>query len=218
MSAKVVTFSVQLGSGGNEIARHVADKLGYRFLDHEVISRAAEIAGVSPETIAAAERWPTFVERMLERLALTTVVSEGVLPAPPTNAGAMMLTSADYRALIEQVVHSLAEEGDCVIVGHAGQAILKQTPHVFKVLVHGSKDRRTQRLAILEGIDVKDAMERIKAYDSQRTAFFKHAYNLDWLDSSTYDIAINTDDVDDETAVSWILTGVSAVPDTLQRT
>jgi cytidylate kinase len=218
VAASVVTFSVQLGSGGNEIARQIADKLGYRFLDHEVISRAAEIAGVSPDTIAAAERWPTFVERMLERLALTTVVSEGVLPAPPTNAGAMMLTSADYRALIEQVVHSLAEEGNCVIIGHAGQAILKQTPQVFKVLVHGSKDRRAQRLAIVEGLELKEALERVKTYDSQRMAFFKHAYNLDWLDSTTYDIGINTDDIDDETAVSWILSGVEAVPDSLQRT
>jgi cytidylate kinase len=218
VAAKVITFSVQLGSGGNEIARTIAQELGYRFLDHEVISRAADIAGVSPDTIAAAERWPTFVERMLERLALTTVVSEGVLPAPPTNAGAMMLTSADYRALIEQVVHSLAEEGDCVIVGHASQAILKQTPRVFKVMVHGSKERRAQRLTMEEGIDMKEAIERVKTYDNQRSAFFKHAYNLDWLGSSTYDIAINTDDVDTETAVSWILTGVEAVPNSMATT
>jgi cytidylate kinase len=218
VAAKVVTFSVQLGSGGNDIARTIAQKLGYRFLDHEVISRAADIAGVSPDTIAAAERWPTFIERMLERLALTTVVSEGVLPAPPTNAGAMMLTSADYRALIEQVVQSLAEEGDCVIVGHAGQAILKQAPQVFKVLVHGSKERRAERLAMQEGIDFKEALERIKTYDSQRSAFFRHAYNVEWLDSTIYDIAINTDDVDYDTAVSWILSGVEAVPGSLLPT
>lgn len=216
MPAKVITFAVQLGSGGNDIARTVAEELGYRFLDHEVISSAAEIAGVSPETIAAAERWPTFVERMLERLALTTVVSEGVLPAPPTNAGAMMLTSADYRALIEQVVHSLAAEGNSVIVGHAGQAILRQRPHVFKVLVHGSKDRRAERLALDQDLPLDTAKDLIKSYDAQRTAFFKHAYNLDWLDSTVYDIAINTDDVETETAVSWILTGVKAVPDSLQ--
>jgi cytidylate kinase len=218
VAAKVITFAVQLGSGGNEIARTIALKLDYRFLDHEVISRAAEIAGVSPETIAAAERWPTFVERMLERLALTTVVSEGVLPAPPTNAGAMMLTSADYRALIEQVVRSLAEEGKCVIVGHAAQAILRQSPQVFKVLVHGSKERRAERLSFQESVDIKDATERVKTYDSQRTSFFKHAFGLDWLDSTIYDITINTDDVDQDTAISWILSGVGAVPDSLATT
>jgi cytidylate kinase len=213
MAANVVTFSVQLGSGGFEIAQDIAEKLDYRYLDSEVIAQAAALAGVSPETIAAAERWPTFVERMLERLALTTVVSEGVLPTPPTaNPATMMLTSADYRQLVEQVVQSLAAEGRCVIIGHAGQAILQNTPHVFKVLVHGSKDRRAARLATEQGIDVKDAMSQIKDADHQRIEFFKHVYNMEWLDSSTYDMTINTDDVDRETAVSLIMTGISAVP------
>jgi cytidylate kinase len=213
MAANVVTFAVQLGSGGFEVAETVADKLGYRYLDSEVIAQAAALAGVSPDTIAAAERWPTFVERMLERLALTTVVSEGVLPTPPTaNPATMMLTSADYRQLVEQVVQSLAAEGHCVIVGHAGQAILRNKPQVFKVLVHGSKDRRATRLAKEEGIDVKEATSRVKDADRQRIDFFKHVYNIDWLDSSSYDMTINTDDVDSSTAVSLIMTGISAVP------
>lgn len=213
MAANVVTFSVQLGSGGFEIAQDIADKLDYRYLDSEVIAQAAALAGVSPETIAAAERWPTFVERMLERLALTTVVSEGVLPTPPTaNPATMMLTSADYRQLVEQVVQSLAAEGRCVIIGHAGQAILQNTPNVFKVFVHGSKDRRAARLSAEQGIDVKDAISQIKDADRQRIEFFKHVYNMEWLDSSTYDMTINTDDVDRGTAVSLIITGISAVP------
>ena len=212
MAANVVTFAVQLGSGGFEIAQTIAEKLGYRYLDSEVIAQAAALAGVSPDTIAAAERWPTFVERMLERLALTTVVSEGVLPTPPTaNPATMMLTSADYRQLVEQVVQSLAAEGHCVIVGHAGQAILRNKPHVFKVLVHGSKERRVARLAEEEGIDANEAMSRIKDSDRQRIDFFKHVYNIDWLDSSSYDMTINTDDVDSSTAVSLIMTGISAV-------
>ncbi len=213
MAANVVTFSVQLGSGGFEIAQDIAEKLDYRYLDSEVIAQAAALAGVSPETIAAAERWPTFVERMLERLALTTVVSEGVLPTPPTaNPATMMLTSADYRQLVEQVVQSLAAEGRCVIIGHAGQAILQNTPQVFKVLVHGSKDRRAARLSEELGIDNQDAMSQLKVADRQRIDFFKHVYNMEWLDSSTYDMTINTDDVDRQTAVSLIMTGISAVP------
>jgi cytidylate kinase len=213
MTANVVTFAIQLGSGGFEIAQEIAEKLDYRYLDSEVIARAAELAGVSPDTIAAAERWPTFVERMLERLALTTVVSEGVLPTPPTaNPATMMLTSADYRQLVEQVVQSLAAEGRCVIIGHAGQAILRNKPRVFKVLVHGSKDRRAERLASEQGLDMKEAMSQVKDNDRQRIEFFKHVYNIDWLESSSYDMTINTDDVDRHTAVSLIMTGMSGVP------
>jgi cytidylate kinase len=210
MAARVLTFAVQLGSDGFAIAKAVADKLGYRYLDNEIVAEAAARAGVSPETVASAERWPTFIERMLERLAMTTAVSEGVVPTPPANPAAMMLTSADYRHLIEQVVHSLAQQGQCVIVGHAGQAILEQTPQVFKVFIHGSKERRAQRLAQEENIDVAQALAQIKASDRQRSEFFKHVYNIDWIDSSTYDMTINTDDVDHETAIALILTGVAA--------
>jgi cytidylate kinase len=150
---------------------------------------------------------------MLERLALTTVVSEGVLPAPPsTNPSTMMMTSSDYRQIIEQVVANLAGRGKCVIVGHAGQVILKNTPDVFKVLVTGSADRRLKRIAEEQGMSEKEAHAYIKESDAQRISFFKHVYNVDWLDSSHYDLSVNTDDVDVETAASLVRTGIEKTP------
>jgi cytidylate kinase len=211
MPVKVVTFSVQQGSDGHRIAQLVGQKLGFPYYDNEIVSEAASIAGVSAETVAAAERWPTFIERMLERLAMTTVVSEGVMPAPPSNSPSMMMmTSADYRAIIEQVVGNLAERGACVIVGHAGQAILKNTPSVFKVLVAGSVEKRAGRLREERGISEKEALAIIKDSDRQRVDFFKHVYNVDWLDSSLYDMSLNTDDIDIETAVNMVMTGIES--------
>jgi cytidylate kinase len=213
MPVSVVTFSVQQGSEGHRVAQLVSQKLGFPYYDAEIVNQAAAIAGVSPETVAAAERWPTFIERMLERLALTTVVSEGVLPAPPsTNPSTMMMTSSDYRQIIEQVVGNLAGRGKCVIVGHAGQIILKNTPVVFKVLVTGSIQRRADRIAEEQGLAAKEALAYVKESDHQRINFFKHVYNVDWLDSSLYDLGINTDDVDVETAVTMVLTGIEKTP------
>ena len=211
MPVKVVTLSVQQGSDGHRIAQLVGQKLGFSYYDNEIVSEAASIAGVSPETVAAAERWPTFIERMLERLAMTTVVSEGVMPAPPsTSPSMMMMTSADYRAIIEQVVTNLAERGNCVIVGHAGQAILKNTPAVFKLLVTGSPERRARRLIEELSLSDKDAAAHIKNSDHQRVDFFKHVYGIDWLDSSHYDMTLNTDDIDIDTAVSMVMTGIES--------
>jgi cytidylate kinase len=211
MPVSVVTFSVQQGSDGHRIAQIVGQRLGFPYYDNEIVSEAASIAGVSPDTVAAAERWPTFIERMLERLAMTTVVSEGVMPAPPsTSPSTMMMTSSDYRAIIEQVITNLAERGGCVIVGHAGQAVLTNTPAVFKVLVSGSPDRRAQRLMEERGIDENEAKATIKSSDSQRIDFFKHVYNIDWLDSSHYDMTLNTDDIEVESAVSLVLSGIES--------
>jgi cytidylate kinase len=209
MPVSVVTFSVQQGSEGHRIAQLVGQKLGFPYYDAEIVSQAASIAGVSPETVAAAERWPTFIERMLERLALTTVVSEGVLPAPPsTNPSTMMMTSSDYRQLIEQVVANLADRGGCVIVGHAGQVILKKRPDVYKVLAAGSVEKRTERVAAEMGLSAKEALAYVKESDQQRVNFFKHVYNVDWLGSANYDLSINTDDLDVEAAVTLVLTGI----------
>jgi cytidylate kinase len=211
MPVKVVTFSVQQGSDGHRVAQLVGQKLGFPYYDAEIVSQAAAIAGVSPETVAAAERWPTFIERMLERLAMTTVVSEGVMPAPPsTNPSVMMMTSSDYRQIIEQVVSNLADRGGCVIVGHAGQAVLKNTPAVFKVFVSGSPARRAKRIMEEQSLTEKDAATLIKNSDHQRIDFFKHVYNLDWLDSSIYDMTLNTDDIEPETAVSMVMTGIES--------
>lgn len=211
MPVNVVTFSVQQGSDGHRVAQLVGQRLGFPYYDAEIVSQAASIAGVSPETVAAAERWPTFIERMLERLAMTTVVSEGVMPAPPsTNPSMMMMTSSDYRQIIEQVITNLAERGSCVIVGHAGQAVLKNTPAVFKVFVSGSTERRAKRLMEELGLNEKDAKELVKSSDHQRVEFFKHIYGVEWHDSALYDMTLNTDDIEPETAVELVMKGIES--------
>ena len=213
MTASVVTLSVQLGSGGYEIAQQLSRKLGYRYYDREITSQAASLVGVSQETVAAAERWPSFIERMLERLALASASAEGVLPGTPASSSVVLtMTSADYRRIIEQVVIELAKRGKCVIVGHAGQVVLKdQVEGIFNILVHGGAAKRSERLSKEQGISLEEAQKLVKESDDQRTDLFKHAYNTDLLDSSLYDLTINTDDVDDEAALTLVLTGVEAV-------
>ena len=56
MSRKVICISRTIGAEGEELGRVVADKLGYRYVDEEIVVRAAEVAGVSPQTIAESER------------------------------------------------------------------------------------------------------------------------------------------------------------------
>jgi cytidylate kinase len=210
MTRDVVTFSVQIGSGGHEIAQEVATRLGLRFYDREVISRAAELSGVSPETVAAAERWPSLVERMVEHLTTTAVASDGFLLSPIGASVLTMRSSAEYRALIEEVVRNLADEGSCVIVGHAGQAILRDTPGVFKVLVHGSRDVRAQRVARSEALPLAQATQLLSDDDCRRTRFFKCAYGMEWLGSSAYDLTINGSEIDTATAADWVVAGLKA--------
>jgi len=216
MSASTITFSVQVGSGGFAIARAVAEKLGYRYYDWEVTSQAAEMAGVPPDVVAAAERVPGFVERMMRRLSTAPALSaeEAVLePAPAMIMSAVQgLTSDDYREFVERVVRELAERGDAVIVGHAGQAILKKSPGVFKVLVIGSVPARSERLAAEQSSTVEQALATIKQSDKDRSDLFKRVYRLDWLDAAVYDLCINTDHVPLEVAVEAVSAAAQLMP------
>jgi cytidylate kinase len=206
MAATVITFSNQIGSGGGQISRDVAARLGYRFYDWEIISQAAQEAGVSPEMLAVAtsERQPSFMERVLGRLAGFDASDETVgtgLGLPAT-----FLTSDDYRQFIEHVVEELGSQGDAVIVNRAGQVLLKDVPGCFKVMIYGSPERRAVRFTAAQGRDVNEVRKMIAESDRQRGDYLRRVYHIDWLNVTNYDIAINTDVISDKLAVDMIVT------------
>ena len=214
MTASVVTFSTQMGTGGSRIARAVADKLRFRYYDWEVISQAAAEAGVSPEVLAVAtsERLPGFFERMMTRLAgLST--GEEVAAGPPPARGSM-LTSDDYRQFLERVVRELGNRGEAVIVNHSGQVVPGATaPGVLKVLVTGSHERRAARLSQTQGQRPEsNVCSRWRDSDKQRADFFKRVYHVDWLSMSNYDLALNSDHVSPELADDMVAAAARELP------
>jgi cytidylate kinase len=211
MTAGVVTFSNQMGANGGAVARAVAEKLRYRYYDWEVLSQAAAEAGVSPEVVAvaAAERAPTFIERMMRRLSS---VSEEETPPLAPGVRQSILTSEDYRQFIEHVVRELANRGDAVIVGHAGQAVLRDRPGVLRVLLTGSLERRAARLAGAQESRIEQLRETVRQSDRQRADFFRRAYQLDWLDAGSYDVCLNTDRLSTDLARDMIVACAREVP------
>ena len=211
MTASVVTFSIQVGSGGSSISREVSDRLGYRFYDWEIISRAAQEAGVSPEVLAVAtsERSPSFIERVLGRLAGFDAEDE---TASGAGQSPNLLTSEDYRQFIEHVVQELGSQGDAVIVNRAGQALLRDVAGVFRVLIFGSPERRAHRFASSQGRDIEEVRRMLADSDRQRGEYLKRVYHLDWLSSTNYDLAINTDRINHDLTVDMIVTAAREVP------
>ena len=200
MTAKTVTFAVQIGSRGFDIARLVAEKLRFRYYDWEVTSRAAAEAGVSPQTVAASEQRSTGLKRILEKLSAASsfVRDDDTLEGPNTatmEAAIRTLTLDDYRVFIEGVVKNLGEEGNAVIVGHASQLVFKDEAGVLKVLICGSSKARAERLMQEEAMSKERALASVQSSDRERINFFKQVYKVDLLDASLYDITLNTDNL-----------------------
>jgi CMP/dCMP kinase len=214
MAANVVVLSVQNGSAGYTIARRVAEALSFRYFDWEITLEAADIAGVPPSDVVAAERVPGFFERTMRRLgAISTMTMEGspgfTDPSPAVwNTALQSLTSDDYRQFVEAVIKQLATNGDAVIVGHAGQHILHDRPGVLKGFIHGSLPVRAQRHAIEQGIGVEEAKKALMQSDKDRRNLLRTVYHFDWSDASNYDITVNTDRFSEEWAIETIVSAV----------
>lgn len=217
MAASVIALSVQAGSDGFTIAHRVSEELGLKYYDWEVTSEAANRAGVPPAEITASERVPSFLERMMRRLGTVSTVSmEGGAsfadPSPAMwNSAMASLNSDEYRPFIERVVTELADQGNVLIVGHAGQFVLRNRPNVLKVLVHGSEKTRAQRLAIEQDIDIQIALANIKQSDKDRAELLKKVYRFDWLDARGYDLTINSDVIDSRIAVEAIVDAAKSI-------
>ncbi len=189
MSCRVICISRSLGAGGEEIGRAVAKELGFRYADEEIITKAAEVAGVTPETVAQAERTPSLIARILESMARTP-------PSPEGWSSAAILPSnirPDYESLIEKVVRETANEGNVVIVAHGASISLGDLTSVLRVLVTASPALRAERLVREAKLDEQAARKAIDESDHQRREYLRRFYKIRQELPTHYDLVVNTD-------------------------
>ena len=195
MACRVVTISRSLAAGGEEIGRIVAGKLRFWYVDHEIITEAAERVGVSPESIEQAEResieqaerTPGLVTRILKAMAAASVVAEGGHVLVPAD------TSPSYERLIEQVIYETASKGGVVIVAHGGSIALAGMHALLRVLVTASPAVRAERLAQQANLDEREAKKTVEDSDRQRREYLRRFYNVQQELPTHYDLMINTD-------------------------
>jgi cytidylate kinase len=209
MNTRVITISRQVGTDGEEVARLVAEQLGLRLLDYRVVQEAAQEAGVSPETVSEAEHKPSFLTRMMEALARSSAPAAGTGWTEPVNiAGTPLLTSSDYRKLVEDVVRDFANQGEVLFLGHGAQFMLHERTDTFKVLICGSELPRARRVMSGMNVDEATARKTVLRTDQERMDFFKTYYHADWLSASAYDLSLNTDHLTPKQAADLIVAAV----------
>lgn len=190
MACRVICVSRSLAAGGEEAARLVADELGFRYVDDEIVLRAARAAGVSSDTVAQAEQSPSLIGRIVEALATVPAVGDaGVAVMSP------MPASPSYTQLIEQVIHETAHEGNVVIVGHGASIPLAGQHGVLRVLVTASPDVRASRIAAADGMDARAAKKTVEDSDRERGKYLQRFYSVGHELPTHYDMTVNTDSV-----------------------
>ncbi len=186
-----------------EVARSVAERLGFAFVDEEIILEAAAEAGVDPGVVADVERRRSFMERAVEGFG------SGVDASAFAGVGAGFVASNEpagdeLRELIRTAIEETAENGDVVIVAHAASHALASRPEVLRVLVTASPPVRQARVAQEQGLSEKDAARVVDKSDAGRADYLKRFYGTRSEFATHYDIVVNTDRLSLAEAVSLV--------------
>ncbi len=220
----VITISKEFASGGLEIAKRVAQKLNYDYLDKEIVEQVADHAKVShQEVMDFEEEGHINVRAYLSRIIdldifkkssnhdedeemETTYDERDKIPYSFDTQG--WIDSDIYRNMICKVISELGQRPNVMIVGRGGQCVLREQSGVINIRVIASIADRITRLQI-ENPNLNDskAQKQIEAMDKKSREYIKFYFKTDWNDPKLYDVIINTSRVNDDKAVEW-LTGL----------
>jgi cytidylate kinase len=205
MPTRIVTISHASGAGGDSIGRKVAGRLGFRYIDEEIIALAAEKEGLDPGLVADAERRKGLLERIIADFSRTQLAAaDGV--GGFWHPGAVGLGTRDeLRELIVDAIRETAKRGDVVIVAHAASIPLAGRDDLLRVLITASVETRVQRVTDGTRGDAAEAAKIVEQSDKGRADYFRRFYGIDRELPTHYDLVVNTDILNLEDAVDIVV-------------
>jgi len=199
---RVITIEREYGSGGGEIARKIADRLGWKLWDQLLTNEIARQMECDCRVVEEHEekRDPLFY-RLLK--AFMRGSHEGSLNAPR-----MKMADTDcIREVAERVVKEAAEGGKCVIVGRGSAYYLQPRRDAFHVFIYAPLADKVRRLRA-GGKSESDAAQLAETVDRDRAAFIKQYFGVEWPDRSRFHMMINSS-IGTDAAVQMILDGIA---------
>ncbi|HWR16081.1 MAG TPA: cytidylate kinase-like family protein [Terriglobales bacterium] len=203
---RVVTIAREYGSGGGSIARILAEKLGWKLLDRELISDLARRVHCAPEAVARLdEHPPSFLSRMMRAYWMGSADTWAAPPAPD------VLDEDRLAAITRDVILEAARLGNCVIVGRGSQCVLQDRPDVFHVFVYAPREERLRRLLLHRHKKEDEAEMAMLEVDRIRASYVRRYHGHDWTDRHLYNLMMNSE-VGDSRVAETIVTAAKLIP------
>jgi len=188
MAWDVVTISREIGSGGTTVAKLVAQQLGFRLWDREILETMAERLKAELRHV---EGWDEQVPSAIEG------IMRGALQRTPV--------TATYRRILKEILTEIANRGRAVIVGRGGACLLPQS---FRVRVVAPLEVRVARVAELEKLTERQARRLVMETDAKRQRFGRIHFGQDLDAPLLYDLVINTERMSLEFAAALVVNAV----------
>ena len=177
---KVIVIGRQYGSGGHDIGKSLAGKLGFAFYDNEIIQMTAGSTGYTPKFVQEHEENITnsFLYDLVSQMYIYSDTREAPRDAIFESEG--------------EVIRSLADQGNCVILGRCADYFLRDRHDCLKVYLHAPEDYRVKRIMDTEDLSEEDARRKVHRMDRRRSDNYHYYTRRIWGHSGNYDLTIDT--------------------------
>ena len=175
----VITIARGYGSGGREIGKLVANKLGINYYDKDIITLTTEQSGNT-------EHYVENNEQKITNSAFYNFYSQFYYEGAES-------TKCDKLFNVEKnVMIALASKGDCVILGRLGNFIFKDYKNTLHIFIDSNIENKITRVMKRDNLSENDAKAKIKRVETERKNHCKHFSNAEWGATSTYDLTFNS--------------------------
>ncbi len=193
----VITIGRQFGSGGRQVGKKLADKLGIAFYDKELIEIAAMESGMSKKLLESADEKPT--NSFFYSLS---ILGNGFSPMAdmPINDKLFFIQS--------NVIKRVAQEGSCVIVGRCADYILRNNPNCVNVFIHACMNKKLERAVNEYKLSADSALDEILRMDKSRASYYNYYSDRKWGRADNYHLCIDSGVIGVDNAVDLIISFV----------
>lgn len=190
----VITIGRSFGSGGRELGKLIASKLGISFYDKMLLVKAAVKAGLRPEFMAHNDEKPPTFFGGATPFGLGFYTGGGVsgwMSDPcGSNADRIYQAQSDF-------IHELAASEPCVIVGRSADYILRDISNVVNIFVHAPIEACVERIMKrTEGLNAAQARALAEKTNKLRSNFYNFYTDRRWGHASTYDLCLDSSKLD----------------------
>ena len=177
----MISVSWEFGSGGYEIARELAKRLGISFYGNdELIPMEAAESGLSESFIHTHEH------------NMSGPLVHDFLSSPYTTTMELTPLETLFAAQTRIIRRIAASDESALIVGRCSDYILYEDPNSFRLFIHAPTDYRIARKAEEDGITPARSEAELKSTDASRANFYAHFTGREWGNTKYYNLAVDT--------------------------
>ncbi len=182
----VITIGRECGSAGRLIGQKLAERLGVKCYDKELLTLAAKESGLCEELFHNHDEKPT--NSFLYSLVMDTYSVGGF------NASGYMDMPLNHKVFLAQFdsIKRLAERESCVIVGRCADYALADYPNVVSVFIRGDQADKIRHLAAKYNVSEDKAKDVMNRTDKSRASYYNYYSNKRWGSSKSYDLCVNS--------------------------